>query len=112
MATGRSRVFPRRTRDDGRLDADRAAVLLKLEEALHVVEELRDHQIRARVHLRTHAPPAISYAHFSSLAIFYNIKLAKPDITPESPPASICASMRPPSRNSKLSFLDTCTTLS
>ena len=52
---GRGRAFPERTRDNGRLDANRAAVPLELEEALHVVEELRDHQVRARIHLGQHA---------------------------------------------------------
>ncbi len=41
-----------RTGDDGALDAHRAAVLHELEVAVHVVEELRDDQVGARVDLR------------------------------------------------------------
>lgn len=43
---------PPHTWDDGDRDANRAAVLDELQEAVAVVEELRDDELPARIHLQ------------------------------------------------------------
>ena len=40
-----------RTGDDGAFNADRTAVLDKLQKDVHIVEELRDDEVRARIDL-------------------------------------------------------------